>query len=209
LLARVSHQIRIKLSRRRTASVWLVVDTQAIEHARKRISDRTLAEADKSIQKARGDIREGRQAAGQSHDAMVTTAAVHAYKAALADGLAGVRGCWRRHLHVHALATAANHAHDKLAEACESPPNALAGGKYSGVHGKHALYMGDCTKPLLDARDAAVSDLRHARQDTDAALMWRARHARPSWDRECGDRCGRDRNCRVVFVASLTAKPDT
>jgi hypothetical protein len=55
---------------------------------------------------------------------------------------------------------------------------ALAGGKHSSVHDKHACYMGDCTKSLLDARDVAVSDLHDPLQDADDALTWSARSSR-------------------------------
>ena len=56
--------------------------------------------------------------------------------------------------------------------------NALAAGKYPGVRDKHALHIEAFTKPLLDARNHAVSDLQHKLPDPEDALSWWARHSR-------------------------------
>lgn len=114
--------------------------------------------------------------ASPSQNSMVTTAAASAVKVSLAHGLASARGCGATaSFRVDALAAAADHVKDQRVE---SRLAALAGGKHSSVHDKHACYMGDCTKSLLDARDVAVSDLHDPLQDADDALTWSARSSR-------------------------------
>jgi hypothetical protein len=155
------------------------VDRAAIGAALKRLEEGTWSLADKAIQLANANASKGGMVGSGSHHSMIVSGASEGYRAGLSEMVDVVRNYAGAAAPKHAglLAASADRVKERLAKAHGSRLNAL-GSKFSKVKEQHAILIGDFTKTLDDARDAAISDLKHTLQDPQDALSWWHRHVR-------------------------------